>query len=92
MFFKKSENESRECCASSSNELGNDSFNLIVNGESECDVEDDTGKTRANTLVETADTFISEDVAECSGEATVLGSLKRLEVGLDHINGVVEHD
>jgi hypothetical protein len=77
---------------SSSKELGNNSSNLIVNGECEGHIEDDTGQTRANTLVETTNTLVSEDVAEGASEAAILGSLKRLKVGLDHINGVVEHN
>lgn len=75
-----------------SNELGDNSSNLVVDGESERDIEDNSGETRANTLVETANTLVSEDIAECSNESTVLSSLKGLQVSLDHINWIVEHN
>lgn len=74
-----------------SNELSNESLDLVVDREGEGHVQDHTSQTRSNTLVETWDTLSLENVLEGTEEAALMG-IQTLQVSLNHINRVVEHD
>ena len=81
----------RRCGCCCSDELGNDSFDLVVNGEGKGNVEDHTGQARGHTLVEAWDTLILIDVLEGTCDTTLVG-VEALQVCLNHINRVVEHN
>lgn len=81
----------RRCSSCCSDELGNESPDLVVNGEGKGNVEDHTGKARGHTLVEAWDTFILIDVLEGTCDTALVG-VEALQVCLNHINRVVEHN
>ena len=74
-----------------SKELGNDSLDLVVNGECQGNVQDHTGQARGHALVEAWDTLSLKDVLEGAHEATLVG-VETLQVCLNHINRIVEHN
>jgi hypothetical protein len=79
------------CCIFCSKELRNDSLDLVVNGEGQGNVEDHTGQARGHTLVEAWDTFILPDVLEGASDTALVG-VETLQVCLNNINRVVEHN
>ena len=67
-------------------------MNLTVDCEGKSDIQNDSCKSRPNTLIETKGTLVLQDMGSTSHDASKSSSFKSLEVCLDDINRVVEHD
>ena len=76
---------------SGSDESSDLSLEGTEDGESQSDIEDDSGETRTNSLVVAKKTVLLVDLHEAVTESLVLGSVDTLHLSLYHIDRVVEH-